>query len=74
MSLNVFTRTTNMKNLLSRVILLVGMKALRRTRRNQSMDVWYILKAYYTLKLNYDNSFKVIKVVKANTCNLQDMV
>jgi hypothetical protein len=74
MSLNVFTRTTNMKNLLSKVILLVEMKALRRTRRNQSMDVWYILKAYYTLELNYDNSFKVIKVVKANTCNLQDMV
>jgi len=63
-----------MKNLLSIVILLVGMKALGRTRRNQSMDVWCILKAYYTLELNYDNSFKVIKVVKANTCNLQDMV
>jgi hypothetical protein len=59
-----------MKNLLSRVILLVRMKAQGRTMRNQPMDVWCILKAYHTLELNYDNSFKVIRVIKTNTYHL----
>lgn len=68
-----------MKNLLRIVLLLVGMKAQGRTRRNQLMDVWYILKKLYIVESNYDNSFKVIKmhqdmVVKANTYHLQDMV
>jgi hypothetical protein len=34
------------------------------------MDVWCILKAYHTLELNYDNSFKVIRVIKTNTYHL----
>jgi len=59
-----------MKDLPNKIILLIGMKAQGRTRK---INPWCILKACYTLKSKWDDSFKVIRIIKTNTYHLQDM-
>ena len=73
MSLLIFTRTTNMKDLLCEIIILVEMKPQGITMRNQPMGTWCILRIYYSLESKWDYPFKLIKAVKKNTYHLQDM-
>jgi len=51
LGLFVFTRTSNMKDLPSEIILLVEMDAREITMKDQPMIIWCILRIYISLEL-----------------------
>jgi hypothetical protein len=51
----VFTRTTSMKDLSGKVILMVEMKDQGRTVRDQLMSIWSILRIYNSLEIKIES-------------------
>jgi hypothetical protein len=45
----------------------MGMKSQGKTKRDQFMSVWCILKVCYTLELKWYDLFKVIETIKTPT-------